>query len=339
MTPELPAARVSVVTPTRNRLKLLIETMDSVARQDFGQWEHIVVDDGSDDGSQAFVEERAGRDPRVRLIRRTGERRGANVCRNLGVAASRAPFVVFLDSDDLLTPECLRSRVQVMENNRDLDFVTFQPSVFVERPGDLGRDFDDQLLGDDLLRFLLFDCPWIITGPIWRKSALERLGGFDEALPSWQDVDLHIRALTSGCRYVRFPEIDHHVRWQHEPTKVSVEQRRSPHHLRAARDTLIKFEESVRAGPGMSWSRQRALCSLYFFVAEQWIGLGDLRSALGAWRTIRERSLGARLLHAAGAALLALQAADIRGRRLSTRITHKWKGWVRMRYNPELVPR
>ena len=339
MNPPHPGIAVSVVTPTFNRLRLLQETMDSVAAQTLASWEHVVVDDGSSDGTREEIERRAAADPRVRYIARTGERRGANVCRNLGLAASRGEYVVFLDSDDLLMPECLERRCGVMARNSDLDFATFQTSVFVEKPGDLGRLHDYQLLGDDLLRFLFFDCPWIITGPIWRKSALQRLGGFDEALPSWQDVDLHIRAITAGCRYLRFPETDHHVRWQHEPTKTSVEQRRSPAHLRSADATLVKFEQAVRNGPGMNWSRQRALCSLYFFVAEQWVAIGELSSALATWRRIRQRSLGYRALHASGALLLMLQSLDREGRALSGRLTHKWKGWMRMRTNPELVPK
>jgi glycosyltransferase involved in cell wall biosynthesis len=332
-----PAIAVSVVTPTFDRLRLLLQAMDSVAAQTLASWEHIVVDDGSTDGTAEEVRARAALDPRIRYVVRTGERRGANVCRNLGLAASRGAYVVFLDSDDLLLPECLARRCEIMARNADVDFATFQTSVFVETPGDLGRVYDYQLLGDDLLRFLTFDCPWIITGPIWRKSALDRLGGFDEALPSWQDVDLHIRAIASGLRYLRFPHVDHHVRWQWEATKISIEQRRSPRHLRSADETLVKFEKAVRSGPGMNWVRQRALCSLYFFVAEQWVALGELRSALDAWRRIRQRSLGTRVLHVTGALLLALQAVDRKDRRLSARLTHKWKGWMRMRTNPELV--
>ena len=116
-----------------------------------------------------------------------------------------------------------------------------------------------------------------------------RLGLFDESLLSWQDIDLHVRAITVGFRYLRFPEVDHHVRWQFEPTKVSVEQRRSPRHLEAAMNILEKFEHLIREGPGMNWVRQRALCSLYFFVAQQWEATGSLSDCLAVLETIRQR--------------------------------------------------
>lgn len=328
---------VTVITPTKNRLKLLCEAIDSVQRQSFDAWEHIVVDDGSDDGTAEEVARRAVTDPRIRYIRRTGERSGANVCRNIGVKEGHAEFIVFLDSDDLLAPGCLARRVELMQRNLDLDLATFETAVFIDTPGDLRREWDPELLGDDLLRFLFFENPWIITGPVWRRASLVRLGLFDESLPSWQDIDLHIRAITGGFHYLRFPEVDHHVRWQFEPTKVSVEQRQSPRHLEATGTILEKFECHVRAGPGMTWVRQRALCSLYFFVAEQWVAIGKLSFALRSWGRIRERGLGSRVLYVSGAVLLIMLALGFPRRSLCDRIVGRWKGWMRLRTNPQLV--
>ncbi len=328
---------VSVVTPTKNRLKLLCETMDSVAVQSFPDWEHIVVDDGSDDGTADEVAKRAAVDPRIRYIPRTGEKAGANVCRNLGISQSHSDLIVFLDSDDLLAPDSLARRVAVMMRNEDLDFVTFQTGVFQNTPGDLGRQLDPELIGDDLLRFLLMECPWQTTAPTWRKAALTRIGGFDESLLSWQDVELHVRALAAGLRYVRFPEVDHHMRWQFEPNKTSVEQRRSPRHLEAASMVFEKLEQHVRAGPGMNWVRQRALCSLYFLVAELWVATGNLSSALRFWRRIRERALGSRVLYVSGGVLLVMLRLRLPGRSLCDRMINRWKGWMRLRTNPQLV--
>lgn len=329
---------ISVITPTKNRLKLLCETMDSVAAQSFPGWEHIIVDDGSNDGTCEEVTRRAASDARVRYVRRVGEKSGANVCRNLGIRESAGEFIVLLDSDDLLAADCLGRRVETMQRNLDLDFATFQAGIFVQTEGDFRSDFDPQLTGDDLLRFLFFECPWLITGPVWRKESLLRLGLFDESLPSWQDIDLHVRAITASFRYLRFPEVDHHVRWQFEPTKVSVEQRRSPSHLEASSAILEKFEGLLRAGPGMNWVRQRALCSLYFFVAQRWVEIGNLSVALGFWRRIRERALGSRVLYVSGALLLIMLRLSFPSRSLCDRVVNRWKGWMRLRTNPQLVP-
>ncbi len=327
---------VTVVTPTKNRCVLLAETMDSVRRQTLAAWEHIIVDDGSDDGTAEDVTRRAADDVRLRYLPRTGDHAGANVCRNQGLAAAAANLIVFLDSDDVLEPNCLARRVEIMQRNQGLDFIVSGMGAFLKTPGDLDRKPVTDLIGDDLLGFLTFDLPWQTTGPTWRRQTLKRLGGFDESLPSWQDVDLHVRALAAGCRYLRFPEVDYHMRWQSEETKVSIEQRRAPDHLKAAERLLVKFERVVREGPGMTWICQRALCGLYFFVAECWMERGNLFSALSTWRQIRTRALGPEFLHLTGALLLVAQKFDPT-RRLGQRVAHKWKGWMRLRINPELI--
>ena len=86
----------------------------------------------------------------------------------------------------------------------------------------------------------------------------------------------------------------------------------------------------------MNWVRQRALCSLYFFVAEQWVAMGDLSSALKSWKRIRERALGSRVLHLSGAVLLTIAALGF-PESVHGRMINRWKGWMRLRTNPQLV--
>jgi glycosyltransferase involved in cell wall biosynthesis len=324
---------VSIVTPTKDRLGLLIQTMDSVAAQTLDEWEHIVVDDGSDDGTIEEVERRASADPRVRLIRRSGEKAGASACRNIGIRAARADYILFLDSDDLLTPDCLGRRVERLARNLDADFVTFQCSFFIDEINDQSHRVDHDLGGDHLSRFLFFELPWVISGPIWRKSSLERIGLFDESLLSWQDAELHIRALTTGVCYLRFPEIDHHIRWDNSVGRVSADQRKSSRHLHAATELFEKIERMVREGPGMNWLRQRGVCSLYFFIAYLWAISGHTREALGAWGAVRSRHLATRTLHLSGASLLVARSLGLP----CERAIGKWKGLMRLRTNAELV--
>lgn len=330
--------RVTIITPTKNRLSLLQETITSVQSQTFADWEHIVVDDGSDDGTAEAVAAVAADDPRVRYFFRGDGLPGASACRNQGLHKARSELIVFLDSDDILEPDCLARRVLIMERNQDLDFAVFRMGSFLRVPGDLGAKVNKDLHGDDLLGFLRFELPWQTTAPIWRRIALERVGGFDESLPSWQDVDLHVRALVAGMRYLKLPIDDYHMRWQEDPNKVSTLQRRMPEHLIAAERLLEKFECLVREGPGMNWTRQRALCGLYFFIAERWIEIRKTRAALACWHRIRERGLGDACLHFAGVVVLLVAGPHSPARTLGMRLAHKWKGWVRFRTNPALVP-
>ena len=88
----------------------------------------------------------------------------------------------------------------------------------------------------------------------------------------------------------------------------------------------------------MTWVRQRALCSLYFFVAEQWVATGNLSSALRSWKESARERLGSRVLYVSGALLLVMLALGFPSRNLCDRIVNRWKGWMRLRTNPQLVP-
>src|ERR1051325_6471809 len=102
---------VSIVIPTYNRLDYLVEAIESVRSQTVGDWELVVVDDGSTDGSVARIE--AMGDPRIIVVTRahTGNRAAL---RNAGVARSRADWIAFLDSDDLWAPDKLATQLRAV---------------------------------------------------------------------------------------------------------------------------------------------------------------------------------------------------------------------------------
>src|ERR1039458_7930312 len=121
---------VSIIIPTKNRCELLRETIASAVGQTYPHWEAIIVDDGSDDGTEEMVREVASTDTRVRFVRRARNPRGASTCRNIGVSAASGEYVVFLDSDDLLAPRCLERRVEVMQQHPQVDFAVFLTQLF-----------------------------------------------------------------------------------------------------------------------------------------------------------------------------------------------------------------
>ena len=103
-----PKPTVTIVTPTRNRLKMLKETVISVRAQTYEDWELIVVDDASRKETREWLE--SEEDERVKTIRLpvSGERANA---RNVGLEAAAGTLILFLDDDDLLFPESLRTHV------------------------------------------------------------------------------------------------------------------------------------------------------------------------------------------------------------------------------------
>ena len=107
------APRVSVVTPVWNAARTLAETVASVRAQSYGNWEMLVVDDGSTDGSRALAEALAADDPRIQPLG-WGETCGAAAARNAGIRAAAGRFIAFLDADDRWHPDKLARQLGYM---------------------------------------------------------------------------------------------------------------------------------------------------------------------------------------------------------------------------------
>jgi glycosyltransferase involved in cell wall biosynthesis len=107
--------RVSVVIPTYNRRHGVVEAIDSVLAQTVADFEILVIDDGSADGTPELLHERYGDEPRVRVhIKENG---GTASARNRGIELASGAFIAFLDSDDLYVPSFLERQVQALDSH------------------------------------------------------------------------------------------------------------------------------------------------------------------------------------------------------------------------------
>lgn len=106
--------KVSIIVPVYNAAAFLEETMESVIRQEETDWELLLVDDCSGDGSAAIIEAYAQRDSRIRLISQP-ENRGAAAARNRGLEEAAGRYIAFLDSDDLWQKNRLSAELAYME--------------------------------------------------------------------------------------------------------------------------------------------------------------------------------------------------------------------------------
>jgi len=113
------APRVSIICPIYNRIRFLGEAIESVLRQDFLDYELLLLDDGSTDGSAELAQSYGNRYPdRVRYLEHPGHtNRGIAPSRNLALRSSRSELVSFIDSDDVWRPHKLREQVKIMDDN------------------------------------------------------------------------------------------------------------------------------------------------------------------------------------------------------------------------------
>ena len=187
MTPPI----VSVVLPTRNRAAMIPLALRSVLRQTVAALEVLVIDDASTDETPRVLAELA--DDRIRVLRQDSWG-GAAAARNRAIRESRAEFIAFLDDDDEWLPNKLEAQLAVFRSGGPRLGIVYSSYLVIERETGtvLGRKVAEHrgnLFKDLLERNVVGGTSSVVV----RRECFEKVGLFDECLPSFQDYDLWIR--------------------------------------------------------------------------------------------------------------------------------------------------
>jgi glycosyltransferase involved in cell wall biosynthesis len=196
--------RISVIIPCFNNADHIQETLASVQNQTVTDWECVIVDDGSTDNSKAIINSFSESDLRFRYLQRpTQLPKGANSCRNYGANECSGTHLLFLDADDLLAIDCLEVREGRYRGEDLFIFSTahFTDSIEQATPFITGLNLNlDPIRYRDM--FLGYWVPWHLSSGLWKRSFFEKSGGFEASLKRFQDVELHVRALSiSGIKF------------------------------------------------------------------------------------------------------------------------------------------
>lgn len=193
-----PAPAVSILTPAYDVARFIGTAVDSVIAQGFQDWEMIVVDDGSRDGTAEVVTAR--RDRRLRLLRQ--ENQGVSAARSRAMAEARGEAVVFLDADDWLAPDALERLVAALAAAPEAVGAHGGYAVMAETaaPGDAPlRLKPGPFPAGDLLERLLIQNLFVNGGHLLlRREALLRAGPFLAHLRYGEDWEYWIRLAMQG---------------------------------------------------------------------------------------------------------------------------------------------
>jgi glycosyltransferase involved in cell wall biosynthesis len=177
---------VSIVVPCFNQAEFIEETLDSVFRQSHGDWECIVVDDGSTDGSAAIIQRYARKDRR--FIPFTKENGGVAAARNFGFERAQGSLFVPLDGDDKLHPDFLLRTVESFTAQPDTDLVHCKTKRFgaTSKVWRLPEYSYEKLLWQNML----------VNTTMYRREAFERAGGYSsEMIHGFEDWEFYVRLL------------------------------------------------------------------------------------------------------------------------------------------------
>jgi GT2 family glycosyltransferase len=181
---------VTVVIPTFNRAAVLARAIRSVVGQTCQDWELIVVDDCSTDGTEQTV--RGFSDSRITYLRLDRNSRWG-AARNTGIRQARGEYVAFLDSDDEWLPEKLEKELEVFQNSDPAVGLVYTGKMILDEQGrvlEVRRPTKSGWVYDALLDWdFIGSCSRVAV----KKQVLDRVGGFDETFGICEDYDLWLR--------------------------------------------------------------------------------------------------------------------------------------------------
>ncbi len=176
---------ISIIIPCFNNESTITETLESVYQQKLTDYEVIIINDGSTDNSVTIIEQYSKENNLQNLIVYSTQNRGQSAARNLGAKNAMGKYLLFLDADDLIHCDYLKSGVAFLEKNNSINLVYCNAQLF----GSVNEIW--KLPDFDPVSLLLENS--IFISAIIRKQIFEKAGAFDEKLKYIEDWDLWIR--------------------------------------------------------------------------------------------------------------------------------------------------
>ncbi|TMM31352.1 glycosyltransferase family 2 protein [Polaribacter aestuariivivens] len=183
---------VSIIIPVFNRENLVIETLNSITKQTYTNWECIIVDDGSTDNTYVSVTNYIEKDSRFKIFKRPSNKiKGANSCRNFGFEQSKGEYIQWFDSDDLMLPEMLEKKVSKIKRN--FDFV-LSGCVFFNQEKNTKWSKDLSIRNSIQLDYFSNEIIFNTPTSLWKRNIVSN-HKFNECLMRAQELDFFSRIL------------------------------------------------------------------------------------------------------------------------------------------------
>lgn len=190
---------VSIIIPVYNRADLICETLESIHKQTYKNWECILVDDGSSDDTALQIQKMINKDDRFKLFNRPSHlKKGANNCRNLGLEKSQGDYVIFFDSDDLMTLDHVEVKLEhILSTGNDLAIA--QTHHFKHPDATITFKSPRAQYQFDYQEINIFDyydqtINWLTYDPIYRRNFIKDLK-FHPDLKRGQEYYFHMQCL------------------------------------------------------------------------------------------------------------------------------------------------
>lgn len=196
---------ISVITPVYNNAPYMREAFDSILNQTFGDFEYIVINDGSTDDSLDILAEYAKQDPRFRIASHGNQ--GYIAALNEGLRSARAEFIARMDADDVAMPDRFEKQIAYLHAHPEC-VVCGGRVLLIDSEGAPLREMCDELTHEEIDGAHLAGRGGTIIHPAMmaRRSAIHAIGNYSTAYPWAEDLDFFLRLAEVG-RVANLPDV------------------------------------------------------------------------------------------------------------------------------------
>lgn len=247
---------ISVIVPAYNAEKTILETIQSLQKQTFSDFEIIVINDGSTDGTVELLN--TIEEPQLKVF--SYQNGGLPVARNRGISHATGEFITFIDADDLWTPDKLELQLAALQENPEAG-VAYSWTSFINEKSEFLYAWEPLYYQGNVYPVLLLK-NFISSGSniLVRRKFIELAGEFDPILKSAEDWDYYVR-LAALCPFVLVP-------------KYQILYRRSSQSMTSKVDVMEKYiliviERAFQAAPPeLQYLKNQSLANTYHFLAQ-----------------------------------------------------------------------
>lgn len=254
--------KVSVIIPCFNAEKWLKEAIDSCLQQTYSNLEIIVIDDGSTDNSLEIIKSYDDK-----IIWRTYSHKGGNHARNRGFDLSQGEYIQYLDADDYILPEKIERQVKFLEETgADVVYGDWRHQQHLASGYSYLDKIETSETQTDILTALLSNWWVALAALMYRRTAVENSGGWDENLGAAQDRDFFLSVVMNGAKVVYQPGCYAIYR---RYGSVTVSTASKARWLKSHHRVLKKVEQKLSQNNQLSRMYCHALAKSYFELARE----------------------------------------------------------------------
>jgi glycosyltransferase involved in cell wall biosynthesis len=229
----MPDCKVTVLMPAYNAEKYIGEAISSVLDQTFSDFELLIVNDGSTDGTEQVI--LSFTDPRIVLINRKNG--GVSAALNSGLQMARGMYIARFDADDICYSDRLAVQVAFMENNPDHILCGSDVDYITEEGGFIYHHHCSGYSSADVFEKFYFYCPFIHSSVIFKRDEVLQAGGYNVLAHTFEDYFLWVQLLAKG-KLANIPKALIKVRLN--AASVTIDEKWRGHRFRALRRNIIK---------------------------------------------------------------------------------------------------